>query len=373
MCYSRGVEGTVIRLRITNSPTTSSINQIFTFTGLSANTSYTFSAYINFYDSDGNYVESSQTMTLTASTSAYVKTVPTKPQNTGTISSTKLSFSSSSNANYSTNGVTAYIQFRLYSGLSLISTKNSSYLDNNDSINSKTVESTELNPGSSYYCIATTIYGSPVGNSGNSTNSDLISTYPLHNAAIPVRFDDYTTDTNLAILTTINPYNNGNAKIQWEWSYRTRGTSTWSSAVSFFGSELVTGNSDSFYGHNFSITESREYRFQARVYYQDLNIYGDWSGWSSAIRGKTWNTYYTNWISANSTSSSSNASGYSSSMGSDGNTSTTWFSNPYHAESGTATETKSIIALSRAAGFGAIVTGKPICIDRKSTRLNSSH
>ena len=335
-------------------PTTSTINQTFTFSDLSPGTSYNFSSYTAFYDAEGTFVEFSVTSTLDASTTSYSKITPTTPTNTGTISSTKLSFSSSSSSNYSTNGVAAYIRFELSVlvpgiGYSLVQSLNTSILPLDDTTVSKTVQFTGLTANVPYYCRARTYYGSPVDSySSYSSYSSATSTYPLHAAQIPFKFADYTTDTNLAILTDINAYNNGDAKIEWESAYRTRGNLAWLGITTFLGTEVVTGNSTSYYGQNFTIIESREYRFRARVYYETIDKYGPWSDYTGAVRGKTWTSKTTGWISASSTTSSSNAPGYSSSMGSDGNQGSIWFSNPYRNVTTYSTQFKILAYFSRA-------------------------
>ena len=340
-------------------PTTSAINQTFTFSGLSEGTSYNFSSYVAYYGTDDELVVFSTISTLDASTASYLITTPTTPTNTGTISSKKLSFSSSSNANTSTNGVTAYMEFALYIntvlGSTYVDTVNSSALTGSSST-SKTVEFSGLTPGASYSCKARTVYNTPaVSYSPYSALSSATSTYPLHIAAVPFRLAEYTTDTNLAILTDINAYNNGDAKIQWEYQYSTRGSNIWSATITFFGTEVVTGNSTSYYGQNFTVIESREYRFRARVYYVDLGIYGPYingGAFTGAIRGKTWTDQNTGWIFASSATASDSADGYSPSMGSDGNQGSWWFSDPYHYQAGTATEFKTINAFARTANVG---------------------
>jgi hypothetical protein len=336
------------------SPTTSPINQTFTFSSLSPGTSYNFSAYITFYDSAGNFIEFSAVLALDASTTSYSKTTPTTPVNTGTISSTKLSFSSSSSANYSANGVTAYIKFDLYiyGGTTPVKTVNSSILPLDNTTVSRTVQFTGLTPDVTYYCTAATYYASPVDSySTYSSFSSGTATYPLYTAGIPARFDDYTSSTTLTMYTSINAYNNGNAQIQWEWAYRARGGSTWLGTTTLLSSTVVTGASAELYAENFSVIESREYRFRARVYYVNLGTYGNWSDYTGAIRGKTWTTHNTGWISASSTSSSSNASGHSSSEGSDGNQGSIWFSNPYHTVYGTSTNYQPITTFTRSAYY----------------------
>ena len=95
-----------------NSPTSSSINQTFTFSGLTDNTSYTFYCYTNFYAEDGTFIESSETVSVTVTTSAYTITTPTTPTNTSR-GQNALNFEATSNANYSTNVSTTYIEFEL--------------------------------------------------------------------------------------------------------------------------------------------------------------------------------------------------------------------------------------------------------------------
>ena len=333
-------------------PTTSAINQTFTFSSLSEGTSYNFSSYVAYYGTDNELVEFSTISTLDASTASYLITTPTTPTNTGTISSKKLSFSSSSNANTSTNGVTAYMEFALYIntvfGSTYVDTVNSSALTGSSST-SKTVEFSGLTPGASYSCKARTVYNTPaVSYSPYSALSSATSTYPLHTPKLLVKSS--ATDTSLVMETDINAYNNGDAKIQWEYQYSTRGSNTWSGTITVLSSTIVTGTSTSDYTQAFTVIESREYRFRARVYYVDLDIYGPYSNggvFTGAIRGKTWTSQNTGWIFASSTTASDSADGYSPSMGSDGSQGSWWFSDPYHQQPGTATQYKTINAFAR--------------------------
>lgn len=212
-----------------------------------------------------------------------------------------------------------------------------------------------LTPNQSYTFIGYIDYYDAQGDyvETSSTSSLTISTYPLHTPKLPVKSS--ATDTSLVMETDINAYNNGNAKIQWEYQYSTRGSNTWSGTITVLSSTIVTGTSTSDYTQAFTVIESREYRFRARVYYVDLGIYGPYSNggaFTGAIRGLTWTSQNTGWIFASSTTASDSASGYSPSMGSDGNQGSIWFSNPYHYQAGTATEFKTITAFARTASVG---------------------
>jgi hypothetical protein len=163
-----------------NSPTTSSIDQTFTFSGLTDNTSYTFYCYTNFYAEDGTFIESSQTVSLTVSTLSYTITTPTAPSNTSR-GQYALNFEATSNANYSTNASTAYIQFELealdiFSGWYYVATENSTNLTSNDNDQSKQVTFANLTSGTTYRCRARTVYSTISKNSGWSQYSANITT-----------------------------------------------------------------------------------------------------------------------------------------------------------------------------------------------------
>lgn len=83
-------------------------------TGLSASTSYQFSAKAYYYDATTNELvaDSGTPVTANFSTSGYTLTVPTTPTNSIRAEGA-LTFSSVSSANFSTNGSTAYIRFHL--------------------------------------------------------------------------------------------------------------------------------------------------------------------------------------------------------------------------------------------------------------------
>ena len=146
------------------SPAIGSISGFKTETGLSANTSYSFSAYALYYDPTTNEVlQQSATVTETFSTLAYVITTPTTPVNSFR-STSSLSFQSTSNANYSTNASAAYIEFEFYQldiflGWQYYTTLNRN-LTNNDSDQTLTATITSLSMGSTFRCRARTVYSS---------------------------------------------------------------------------------------------------------------------------------------------------------------------------------------------------------------------
>lgn len=158
-----------------------------TETSLTHNTSYDFSAYASYYDSGGNLLAISSTVTKTFSTLDYTITTPTTPQS-GTRTTTTLQFSAYSNANYVANGsyytATPYVEFQLYQ------TSNNAFvqlqyaqLPLNDTLTQVYVTFTNLTSGVSYYCKARTYYYSPVSqyssfssNSASTTTQQIIAT-----------------------------------------------------------------------------------------------------------------------------------------------------------------------------------------------------
>jgi len=165
-------------------PTTAAVGAISgtkTETGLSVNTSYTFSAYAIYYDASTNeQVSNSTTVSQTFSTLNYAITVPTTPVNTSR-GQYALNFESTSNANYSTNVSTAYIEFQLealdiFSGWYYVATKDSSNLSSNDLNESKQVTFGSLNSGITYRCKARTIYSTISQNSSWSAYSSNVTT-----------------------------------------------------------------------------------------------------------------------------------------------------------------------------------------------------
>lgn len=341
------------------------------FTGLTRGTSYNFDSYIEYLDSSNNVISTGPSMPVlhTDSTLDYIKTVPTTPANTGTITSTSLSFSSSSNANYSINGATAYIQFRLYDypGGTLQATENSSNLPSNDTTTSRTVTFTGLSYNTAYYCIARTYYASPVSEfSSNSSSSNVVSTYPLHTPATPSKLDAYTSDTVLTMLSDGNAYNNGNAYMSWERSSRTAGSSgAWTVTTLNDSGNLLTNDATTrAVSYSFSANQTDEYRFRARVYYSTLGVYGPYSSYSATVRPKLWvrtyipsssgyaaaseSSYFSSAIFANSSENGA-AEDY---LASDNNSSTQWEAYPYKTVSGTESHVRSLTYFERANAFG---------------------
>jgi hypothetical protein len=341
------------------------------FTGLTRGTSYDFDSYIEYLDSSDNVLFTGPSMLVlhTDSTLDYVKTVPTTPVNTGTITSTSLSFSSSSNANYSINGATAYIQFRLYDypGGTLQATENSSNLPSNDTTTSRTVTFTGLSYNTAYYCTARTYYGSPVsGYSSGSDPSNVVSTHPLHTPATPTKVDGFTSDTVLTMVSTGNAYNNGTAYMQWERSSRTAGSSgAWTVTTFNDSGNLLTNDATTrFVSYAFSANQTDEYRFRARVYYSTLGVYGPYSSYSATVRPKLWvrtyipsfsgyaaaseSSYFSTVIFANSSENGA-AEDY---LSSDNNSGTQWEAYPYKTVSGTESRVRSLAFFQRAATFG---------------------
>lgn len=341
------------------------------FTGLTRGTTYQFDSYIEYLDSSNNVISTGPSMLVLHedTTLDYVKTIPTTPVNTGTITSTSLSFSSSSNANYSINGATAYIQFRLYDypGGTLQDTVNSTNLPSNDTTTSRTVTFTGLSYNTAYYCTARTYYGSPVsGYSDDSDPSNVVLTHPLHTPSTPVKVDGFTSDTVLTMASDGNAYNNGSAYMQWERSSRTAGSSgSWTVTTFNDSSNLLTNDATTrTVAYAFSANQTDEYRFRARVYYSTLGVYGPYSSYSATVRPKLWvrtyipssvgyaaasqTSYFSSAIFANSSENGA-AEDY---LSSDNNSSTQWEAYPYKTVSGTATRVKNLTYFERSAAFG---------------------
>lgn len=175
-------------------PAVGAASGTFTQTSLSVNTSYTFSAYATYYDAATNdIVATSSTTSASFSTLDYLLTVPTTPVNTFR-SSNSLTFEADSNANYSRNTSTAYIEFDLFvlsSGTWLYwDTQGSSALTNDDVTRTRNVTFSSLSSGTTYRARARTVYSTIGQNSGYSANSASVSTFtptktgyvPLNNA-----------------------------------------------------------------------------------------------------------------------------------------------------------------------------------------------
>jgi len=340
-----------------------------TFSSLDPNTEFEFDSYIEYLDSSDNVISTGPGMQVyhVESTLDYVKTVPTTPVNTGTISSTILSFTSSSNANYSINGASATLSFRLFNSTNtLVSTVGVS-LPDNDTLTSRTATFTGLDPGQSYYCKARTVYGAPVSaNSADSANSSTVTTYPLHSPATPSKLDAYTSDTVLTMVSTGNAYYNGNAYMSWERGTRTAGSSdAWSESYFSDSGNLLTNDATTrSVAYSFSANQTDEYRFRSRVYYQTLGVYGPWSSYSATVRPKLWvrtyipssvgyaaasqTSYFSSAIFANSSENGA-AEDY---LASDNNSGTQWEAYPYKTVSGTESHVRSVAYFERASAFG---------------------
>lgn len=148
-----------------SSGTTGTINQNYTQSGLQLGTNYTFGAYAEYLDANGNIMITSDVVQQTYATSTFDLYTPSTPSLTnrgynesGGVYTGTLTFQSSSNPLFSTNGSTAYIQFQLTDGFSTTLTLNSANLSNNDSLQSRSVTFTGLNLGSQWLCRARTIY-----------------------------------------------------------------------------------------------------------------------------------------------------------------------------------------------------------------------
>jgi len=168
---------------IPSSPAVGAISGTKTETGLAVNTSYEFSAYAIYYDSGGNILAISSTTTASFSTLNYAITTPTTPVlSTGGRGFTSLTFQSTTNANYSTNGVSASITFELdeLQGFSWVNVQSKDVtLSFDDTNQTKQVAFVSLTAGSVYRCRARTNYGSPVNQSSSwsSYSSDTQTNY----------------------------------------------------------------------------------------------------------------------------------------------------------------------------------------------------
>lgn len=163
---------------IPGTPAVGAISGTFTQTSLSVNTSYNFSAYATYYDATTNDVVGvSATTTNTFSTLNYLLTVPTNVTNTFR-ATTSLTFEADSNANFTRNASTAYIEFELSRFLGGVWTvvppnEGSSALPNNDTTATRNATFNSLVPGATYRARARTIYstiGRSSGYSGYTAN-----------------------------------------------------------------------------------------------------------------------------------------------------------------------------------------------------------
>lgn len=346
------------------------------FTGLTRGTTYQFDSYIEYLDSSDNVISTGPSMPVLHedTTLDYTLTVPTTPVNTGTVSSTILSFKASSNANYSNNGVAAALYFYLYNSLGVLKQTLSSALPNNDTLTERTVTFYDVDYGTSHYCRARTYYGGAVNDySSYSSNSSAVSTEPFHVPVAPTRWDDYTDDDTITMLTTGNAYSNGNAYMKWEVNARTAGSSgAWTVSFNSDSGNLLTNDSTSrFVSYSFVANQTDEYRFRARVFYADLTSYtgggitsgnGAYGPYSEIVRPRLWVRQYkpssTTYAAASDTTlfpgssigASSENSPYLKGNVSDGSSGTFWESYPYKTVTGTATRSRSLGLFARSAG-----------------------
>lgn len=162
-------------------PAVGAIDQTQSFTGLTANTTYSFYALATYYDATTDeVVGTSETVFKDFSTDAYALTVPTTPTNTSR-GQYALNFEATSNANYSTNVSTAYIQFELeafdiFTGWYYVATEDSSNLPSDDVGGAKQVTFANLTSGLTYRCRARTVYSTVSENSSWSAYSDNVTT-----------------------------------------------------------------------------------------------------------------------------------------------------------------------------------------------------
>lgn len=185
-----------------NKPTTPAVGAIDatqSFTGLTPDTTYSFYAQATYYDSITDEVLGiSNTVFRDFSTLAYVITTPTTPVNTSR-GQNALNFQAESNANYSINASTAYIQFELeafdiYYGWYYVATENSSNLLSNDTNQAKQVTFANLTSGFTYRCKARTIYPTINKNSNfsaYSSNTTTTQAVAKNTGLMPVTNTDY--------------------------------------------------------------------------------------------------------------------------------------------------------------------------------------
>ena len=353
------------------------------FTGLTRATSYSFDSRIAYLDASDNVISYGATMVTlhTDTTLDYTITVPTTPVNTGTVTSTILSFKASSNANYTNNGVAATIYFYLYDAANVLQQTKSSALPNNDTLTERTVTFDNVDYGTPHYCKARTYYGGAINQfSSYSSNSSSVSTNTFHVPAPPGRLDaPYTTDTAITMLSTGNAYSNGDAYMKWEVNSRTAGSSgAWTVSFNSDSGNLLTNDSTSrFVSYSFVANQTDEYRFRARVFYGDLTTYagggitsgnGAYGPYSAIVRPRLWERQYqpssvgyaaasqTAFFAGSSFGASSENSTDARYKASDNNFGTQWESFPYKTVTGTATRSRSMTYFDRTTAFGGLNT-----------------
>lgn len=349
------------------------------FTNFAINSEHTFDSWIEYLDANDNVTSRSPTMPVlhTDTTLDYTIVVPTKPVNTGTVSSTILSFNASSNAAYSNNGVAASVQFTLYNSLGDIQESKSVALPNDDKTYERTVTFYDVGYGAEYTCKARTYYGGAIADfSAYSASSDTVSTNTFHVPVAPVLTDS--TEDSITMTTNGNAYSNGEAYMRWEKATRPASSNDdndWLYSYYSDSGNLLTDDSTSrFVSYTFTgLNQTDEYKFRARVYYGDLTAYpvgklGITNGYAAEgpssviVRPKLWVRQYkpssTTYAAASDTdlfpgssfgASSENAP-YVKGNVSDGSSGTFWESNPSKTVTGTARHVRTLRYFKRSAG-----------------------
>ena len=338
------------------------------FTGYAVGSAHTFDSRIEYLDASNNVIAVGPVMPVqhTDTTLDYTLTVPTTPVNTGTVSSTILSFKASSSSNYNNNGVAASVYFSLYNSLGVLQQTKSVALPNDDKTYERTVTFYDVDYGTPHTCKARTYYGGVINDfSAYSASSDSVSTNTFHVPVAPVRNDTGTDDDTLQMTTTGNAYSNGSAYMKWEVNARTAGSSgAWTvSFISDSGNLLTDDSTSRFVSYSFVANQTDEYRFRARVFYGDLTTYaggGITSGnaaygpYSEIVRPKLWVRQYkpssTTYAAASDTTlfpgssfgASSENSPHVKGNASDDSSSTFWESNPEKVVAGTATRSRTL-------------------------------
>jgi hypothetical protein len=349
------------------------------FTGFAVNSEHTFDSRIAYLDASDNVISYGPAMPVlhTVTTLNYTITVPTKPVNTGTVSSTILSFKASSSANYNNNGVAASVQFTLYNSLGDFQESKSVALPNDDKTYERTVTFYDVDYGTPHTCKARTYYGGAINDfSAYSASSDVVSTETFHVPVAPVLTDS--TEDSITMTTTGNAYSNGEAYMKWEKATRPASSNDdddWVYTGYADGGNLLTDDSTArFVSYTFTdLNQTDEYKFKARVYYGDLTDYPVGKGGisngnaayglsSEIVRPKLWVRQYkpssTTYAAASDTALFPGSSfGASSQNGtnvkgnaSDGSSSTFWESYPYKYVTGTATRSRTLGYFARSAG-----------------------
>ena len=347
------------------------------FAGLTLATSYSFDSRIAYLDASDNVISYGATMiTLhTDTTLDHAITIPTTPVNTGTVTSTILSFKASSNANYSSNVVAATLYFYLYDAANVLQQTKSSALPNNDTLTERTVTFNNVDYGTPHYCKARTYYGGAINAySSYSSNSSTETTNTFHVPIAPGRLDaPYTTDTAITMLSTGNAYSNGDAYMKLEKATRpatSNDDNDWVyTSYSDSGNLLTNDSTTRYVAYTFTgLNQTNEYKFRARVFYGDLTTYtgtGLTSGnaaygpYSAIVRPRLWERQYkpssvghaaaseTTYFPGSSFGSSSENGAAIDDRASDNSLATEWQAYPYIYVNDTMTVSRSLVYFKR--------------------------